>query len=72
MRAALDLDGRELWTLPGTGPLAVGRSVVVDVAPRPGPGDNGNGFRLAAYGDAVGAGSSSAGCRSVMTEWIPR
>lgn len=72
VRTALDLDGRELWTLPGTGPLAVGRGVVVDVAPSPVPDEDGNGFRLAAYGDPVDAGSSSGGCRSVMTEWIPR
>ena len=72
VRAGLDLDGRELWTLPGTGPLAVGRGVVVDVAPSPAPDGDGSGFRLAGYGDPVEAGSGAAGCRSVMTEWIPR
>lgn len=30
-RVALDLDGRELWSLPGSGPIAVGRGLVVDV-----------------------------------------
>ena len=31
VRVAVDLDGRELWSLPGSGAFAVGRGVVVDV-----------------------------------------
>ncbi|MGA9275394.1 PQQ-binding-like beta-propeller repeat protein [Ilumatobacter sp.] len=31
LRVALDLDGRELWSLAGSGPFAIGRGMVVDV-----------------------------------------
>ena len=30
VRRALDLDGRELWSLPGSGGFAVGSGVIVD------------------------------------------
>jgi len=65
-RVALDLDGRELWSLPGSGPFAVGPGVVVDV-------DDADGFvRLAAWGEPLAMRDDATGCRSVMTEWIPR
>lgn len=72
VRAAVDLDGRELWTLPGTGPLAIGRGVVVDVTHSLVPGADRNGFRLVAYGDLAGVGSGVDDCLNVMTEWISR
>lgn len=65
-RVALDLDGRELWSLAGSGPFAIGPGVVVDV-------DDADGLvRLGAWGDPIDAQAATTGCRSVMTEWIPR
>ncbi|MEM9746847.1 MAG: hypothetical protein AAF945_09150 [Actinomycetota bacterium] len=43
-RVAYDLDGREMWTLVGAGPLEVGDGVVVNWSPTP------DGIRLTAFG----------------------
>ena len=63
---AVDLDGRELWTLPGSGAFAVGRGVIVDVD------DSDAVVSLSARGDPEAARADVVGCRSVMTEWTPR
>ena len=65
-RVAVDLDGRELWTLAGSGALAVGSGVIVDVD------DSNTVVRLSAWGDPEAARTGVVGCRSVMTEWTPR
>jgi outer membrane protein assembly factor BamB len=66
VRLALDLDGRQLWSLAGSGPLAIGSGLVVDAD------DSDAVVRVSAWGDPVASRTDLAGCRSVMTEWIPR
>ena len=66
VRVALDLDGRERWSLPGSGPFAVGPGVIVDVD------DSDAVVRVSAFGDPVDERTEVVGCGSVMTEWIPR
>jgi len=66
VRLALDLDGRELWSLPGSGPFAVGRGVVVDVD------DSDAVVRVSAWGGPVVPQAEAGECRRVMTEWTPR
>ena len=65
VRTALDLDGRRIWTLPGTGALAVGAGVVVHVV------DGDDAIVLRAHGLADPE-LVDQGCGSVMTEWTPR
>ena len=65
-RVALDLDGRELWSLPGSGAFAVGNGVVVDVD------DADAVVGVYAWGEPDDSRIDAVGCRSVMTEWIPR
>ncbi len=65
-RVAVDLDGRELWSLPGRGPLAIGRGVVVDVD------DADAVVRVTAWGDPIESRTDVVECGSVMTDWIPR
>jgi hypothetical protein len=52
-RVAFDLDGRERWSLPGSGSLAVGHGVVVDVD------DSDAVIRVSAAGEP---GTPDAGC----------
>ncbi len=66
VRRTLDLDGRELWSLPGSGGFAVGSGVIVD------DDDSETPARIAAWGEPPSASPGATGCRSVMTEWIPR
>jgi hypothetical protein len=55
-RHAYDLDGMQLWTMPGTGPLAVGDRTVVTIEARSDPaGPGSEPIRLVAYGDDLGA-----------------
>jgi len=57
MRVALDLDGRELWSVPGSGAVAIGRGVVVTVE-----GADAT-LRLTAVGDPSATPSEPTGCR---------
>ncbi|WP_148288637.1 outer membrane protein assembly factor BamB family protein [Ilumatobacter nonamiensis] len=56
-RVAFDLDGRELWSLPGSGPVAIGRGVVATVQ------KSDDVTRVSAWGDASGP-SLADGCRA--------
>ncbi len=56
VRRALDLDGRELWSLPGSGAFAVGGGVIVDVD------DSETPLRITAWGEPASASSGAAGC----------
>lgn len=65
-RSALDLDGRQMWTLPGGGPLAVGAGIVVDIEHRSGNGGDGaEGIGISAYGGTVGTAGCSSGGRAL-------
>lgn len=54
-RVALDLDGQPLWSLIGSGPLAIGDELVTEFA------STGDGVRITVYGTPSEAGASESG-----------